>query len=246
MDTTLFVTGASSGIGAAFLERMPDRITRAVAFSRTESRGEWHAADLSDPAALLEVASEMERVLDASPHEHAVFFHCSGSMEPIARLADVDAADYSRMLQLNYVAGASLGQSFLQLCAARGVRATLVLTSSPAAHKVPPGLSAYAASKLGLEHWGLCAAAEQPADSSNRVVTVVPYAVLTEMVRGVMKEDPADVPLVNYFRDVEAADEFATPELCADQIWDVISTAANGDIVPVGAVWIAARAAQGS
>ena len=250
MSTTLFITSASSGIGACFLERVPEGIDRVVTFSRRQAPGEWFEADLADGASWIAVIAEMEKVLDAEGPENAIFFHCSGVMDPIQRVTDYAPSDYASMLMVNYASGASIGQGFLRACAQRGVRATLVLTSSPAAHKVTPGLSAYSASKLGLEHWGLCAASEQSAESGNRVFTVVPYAVLTDMVRGVMKEDPADVPLVNYFRDVEAADEFATPELTADHIWSAIGTAANGDILPVGAVWIAERnaaaAASGS
>ena len=39
-------------------------------------------------------------------------------------------------------------------------------------------------------------AMEQTPESGNRVITVVPYAVLTDVVRSVMTKDPAEVPLV--------------------------------------------------
>ncbi len=74
------------------------------------------------------------------------------------------------------------------------------------------------------------------------MITVVPYAVLTNMVRDVMKQDPDQVPIVNYFRQVEADDGFATAETTAEHIWTVIESAENGAIVPVGAVQIAAEA----
>jgi hypothetical protein len=77
-------------------------------------------------------------------------------------------------------------------------------------------------------------------------MTVVPYAVLTEVTRSVMTRDPEQVPLVNYFRQVEAADEFSSPETCAEHIWSVIADGANGDVVPVGSVVIAERAAAGA
>jgi hypothetical protein len=51
---------------------------------------------------------------------------------------------------------------------------------------------------------------------------------------------------VGYFREVEAAGEFASPDTCAKQIWAAVESAANGDVVPVGAVVIAERAAAAS
>jgi len=107
-------------------------------------------------------------------------------------------------------------------------------------------MAQYCSGKDGMQHWGTIVAMEQTPESGNRIVTVVPYAVLTDVVRSVMTRDPNEVPLVNYFRQVEAANEFASPELCAEQIWNVIDTASNGAIVPVGAVWIAERAAAQS
>ena len=44
---------------------------------------------------------------------------------------------------------------------------------------------------------------------------------VAEGYEGVMTRDPEEVPLVNYFRQVEAAGEFSSPETCAQQIWRV-------------------------
>lgn len=244
MSTTLFVTGASSGIGACFVGQLPEEIGHTVTFSRRQGPGDWHEADLAHPRTWPGIGEVIERTLDTTSPDHAIFFHCSGSMEPMARVADADPMDYALATLLNFASGPALGQAFLRSCATRGIRATLVMTSSPAAQKVLPMLAHYSAGKAGMEQWARCVATELTTESGSRVITVVPYAVLTEMVREVMKEDPASLPLVNYFREVEAADEFATPEATADQIWAAIATAANGSFIPVGAVVIAERAAQ--
>lgn len=236
MTTTLFVTGASSGIGAAVLGQAPDSVEHIVTFSRSEARGEWIATDLTDPDSWALVGASVDRVLEHDRPDHAILFHCSGLMSPITALAEADPDEYLRTVLLNFASGPVLGQAFLRACASRGIRATLLLAGSPAAHKVLPATSHYSAGKVALEQWGLCAAVEQSSASGNRVITVVPYAVLTDMVRDVMKKDPDDVPIVNYFRQVEANDAFATPETTAQHIWSVIDTAENGAIVPVGAI----------
>ena len=241
MTTSLFVTGASSGIGEAFLQQLPSDIPVAHTFSRRESAGSWTRTDLGRPDDWTIVNSQVEKVLDAERPDHAIFFHCSGTGDPIGKVVDLDPSDYALTVVLNAASGLALGQAFLRACHQRSVRATLVLTSSPAAEKDVPGMAQYCAGKDGMQHWGTIVAMEQAPQSGNRIFTVVPYAVLTDVVRSVMTRDPDEVPLVNYFRQVEAANEFASPELCAEQIWSAIDTAANGAVLPVGAVWIAER-----
>lgn len=243
MTTSLFVTGASSGIGAAFLEQVPAGIDQAHSFSRRPSAGTWTEVDLGHPRQWPTVWNAVDAALDAEQPDHAIFFHCSGTGDPIGNVVDLDPYDYALVVTMNAASGLSLGQQFLRACAQRGVRATLVLTSSPAAHKDVTGMAQYCAAKDGMEHWGRIVAMEQRPESGNRVMTVVPYAVLTEITKAIMTRDPDEVPLVNYFRQVEAAGEFASPETCAEHIWSVIENGANGDIVPVGATVIAERAA---
>lgn len=243
MTTSLFVSGASSGIGAAFLDRIPPGVAEPHTFSRRPSSGRWTASDLGDSRQWTSVIAAFEAALDAERPEHAIFFHCSGTGDPVGRVVDLDPAEYASVVVLNAASGMALGQAFLHACHQRGVRATLVLASSPAADRYVPFMAHYCAGKDGMQHWCQIVAAEQALQSGNRIITVVPYAVLTEAVRSVMRCDPDEVPLVSYFRQVEAAGEFASPETCADHIWLAIESAGNGDVVPVGAVVIAERAA---
>jgi benzil reductase ((S)-benzoin forming) len=242
VTASLFVTGASSGIGAAFLDQVPPGIRTPHTFSRRAAGGRWTQADLGEAAQWPAVVAAFESALDADQPEHAIFFHCAGTSDPVGRVADLDPAEYASVVVLNAASGMALGQAFLRACRARDIRATLVLCGSPAAGKDTTGLAHYCAGKGGLHHWGRIAAAEQDG-TDNRVITVVPYAVLTEIVRSVMTRDPAEVPLVSYFRQVESAGEFASPATCAEHIWTAIEGAANGAVVPVGATVIAERAA---
>lgn len=242
MTTSLFITGASSGIGAAIFEAVPDGHAEPHTFSRRPCGGHWTRADLGDVRDWATVSAAVAAALDAERPEHAVLVHCAGTTDPVGRVVDLDPADHASVVVLNAASGPAVGQAFLRACRQRGVRATLVLVSSPAAHKDVPGMAHYCAGKDGMEHWGRIVAVEL-AGSADRLVTVVPYAVLTDVVRAVMTRDPDEVPLVSYFRQVEAAGEFATPAECAAHIWAAVDHAANGAVVPVGATIIAERAA---
>jgi benzil reductase ((S)-benzoin forming) len=243
MVTSLFVTGASSGIGAAFVEQVPPDILEPHTFSRRPAGGAWAQADLGDQRQWATVVQAFEQALDAERPEHAILFHCSGGSDPVGRVVDLDPLAYAQVIALNAAAGIALSQAFLHVCHLRGVRATVVLTGSPAADKDVPGMAHYCAGKNAMQHWARIVATELSAASGSRVITVVPYAVLTDIVKNVMTRDPDEVPLVSYLRQVEAAGEFASPDDCARQIWTAIETAANGDVVPVGAVALAERAA---
>jgi benzil reductase ((S)-benzoin forming) len=243
MATSLFVTGASSGIGAAFIEQVPTDLLEPHTFSRRPAGGRWTQVDLGHQRQWETVVSAFTQALDAQQPDHAIFFHCSGGGDPVGRVVDLDPLEYGLVVTMNAASGIALGQAFLRACHLRGVRATLVLTSSPAADKDVPGMAHYCAAKDGMQHWGRIVAMEMTPESGNRVITVVPYAVLTEIVKSVMTKDPNEVPLVNYFRQVETAGEFASPETCARHIWTAIHEASNGAVVPVGALVIAERAA---
>lgn len=242
MHTSLFVTGASTGIGAAILHQTPPSAGEAHTFSRTPTPGRWTAADLSEPQGWVRVRAAVEEALDTERPSHAIFVHCAGTSDPVGRLTDLAFEDHLGAYLLNAASGPVLGQMFLAACSSRGIKATLVLVGSPAAGKDVSGMAHYCAGKDAIHHWARIAALEV-SDGETRVITVVPYAVLTDVVRTIMAKDPSEVPLVEYFRQVEQAGEFASPEETAEQVWAAVESAANGAVVPVGALVVAGRSA---
>lgn len=238
----LVVTGASSGIGAAFVAAVPASYSTVVTASRRPAPGVWVEADLADPASWPTVQAAVDTALDAAISgaglDHAVLFHCSGTPEPLAMLVDADPVEYAAAVILDFASGPVLGQGFLRACKQRGVRATLVMCSSPAAQLVLPRQAHYCASKAGTEKWAAVAAAEidELADGSgDRVLTVVPGATMTPMARIAMAQDPGVFPLSKLFHELEARGGFATAEDTAAQVWTAVTEAPNGALVPVGA-----------
>lgn len=234
MGTVIWVSGASSGIGAAFVDEVPDPGARVIGISRRANPAiDNIPADLSDPASWGDVEASFREVLGDASIDRAIFLHCAGTVVgdgPVIA-AGVDA--YREAVLLNSCAGQVLGRAFLSAVLAAEVSSTLVLCSSPGASLVLPGLSHYCAGKAAIEMWARIVAAELGDDpDAPRVFAAIPWAVDTELLRDVMNEDEADLPLSAVFREAAGKDELSSPQQAAAEIWAGIEQG-----VPQGGRW---------
>jgi short-subunit dehydrogenase len=234
--TAVWISGASSGIGAALAVTVPYEDARVIGISRrAPAVGEHVEADLSDPAVWPRVAAQFDDVLGSGEFSQAVFIHMSGTGEPAAPVANADAADYTAAVLLNSASGQILGHAFLNACHRAGVPATICLCSSPAAANPAPGVSHYGAGKSALQHW--VAAVARETEGWARVFSVVPFAVDTPMVRKAMEDLPPGHPIGEHLRTSAESGALATSEATAAQIWALATDGAtHGVAVPVGAV----------
>jgi benzil reductase ((S)-benzoin forming) len=235
--TVVWISGASSGIGAALAASVPYADAHVIGIGRrAPAAGEHLEADLADPAAWPQVASQFQDVLGSGDFGEAVFIHMSGTGEPATAVTDADPGDYTASVLLNSAAGQVLGQAFLSACDRAGVEPTLCLCSSPAATHPAPGVSHYGAGKSALQYWAAAVALETRG-SAKKVFAVVPFAVDTPMVRKAMAELPAGHPIGEHLRSSAEEGRLATAEATARQIWDLATEAkTHGMVVPVGAV----------
>lgn len=239
MGKMVWVTGASSGIGAAFVEATPDRFTRVVGISRRpHPRAEHLAADLGDPESWKAIERHVGEALADGELDEALFFHCAGTLEADGPLVDADPDAYTHAVLLNAAAGQVLGRAFLAAAIREGVRATFVMCSSPAASEPLAGMSHYCGGKAALEHWTRAVAVELGEGAGvPRVLSIVPHAVDTPMVRGVMERPAEDLPLADFFREAATEQALATPEQVAREIWAGIERGVpQGAALAVGAV----------
>lgn len=133
MTRVIWISGASSGIGAALARSVPYEDARLIGISRRPPvAGEHLPADLSEPAAWKQVSESFARELAAADVEQALLLHFSGQGSPHGRASDADPEAYERAVLLNAAAGPVLGQRFIAQCRAREVPAVLVVCSSPA------------------------------------------------------------------------------------------------------------------
>lgn len=239
MFGTIWVTGASSGIGAAFVDAIPTADSRVIGVSRRPHPAAEHfAADLSDPAIWPAVEASFTDGMASGSGERVLFFHCAGVVDPAGPMGSLYPADYTRAVLLNAASGQVLGRSFLSAAQRAGVAATLVVCSSPSAHKSLPGMTHYCAGKAALEQWTRVAAAELGDDpGAPQIFSIVPYAVDTAMVRESMERTAEELPISEHFRKAAANEALATPKQVAAEIWSAIERGVGGgEAIPVGAV----------
>jgi benzil reductase ((S)-benzoin forming) len=230
----IWISGASSGIGAALAQSVPFPAARLIGISRRAPVvGEHVKADLSQPALWPAIAAHFEDVLGQRQVGAAIFLHMSGIGTPAGPAADADLAAYTAAVLLNSASGQVLGKAFLSACRSSGTDATLVLCSSPAAAKTVPGVSHYGAGKSALQYWAAAVATE--VEGWARVFSVVPFAVDTPMVRETISR-PGLTPIAAILREAADRGELATAEATAAEIWQLVLDGTHAAAVPVGAV----------
>jgi NAD(P)-dependent dehydrogenase (short-subunit alcohol dehydrogenase family) len=234
----VWITGASSGMGAALAEHAPSGARVIGVSRRPPPRGEHLPADLADPQAWRGVGAQLQATLARERPSTAALLHMAGALDPFGAAETVAEADLERSVLLNAAAGQMLGASFLRACARENVRPTVVMCSSPAASAPRPGAAQYCAGKAALEMWARTVALEQADRPDPAVVfAVVPYGVDTPMVRAAMDAPSAQLPMGEMFRAAAAEGRLARPEDVAQEIWALVAAPpAPGEAVAVGAV----------
>lgn len=233
-STTVWITGASRGLGAALAATVPFADARVLDISRSggSATAEHVPADLADPASWVALQAHFLAQL-AEGVERAVLVHNAGLLAPIGFAGEVDTAAYRDLVLVDSAAPQVLGQAFLTAVRQAAVpRADLVLLSSGAATTVYEGWSAYGAGKAAVDQWVRTVGAEQQRRGGVRVLAVAPGVVATgmqELIRGVAEDD---FPAVQKFRDLHASGRLRDPEDAARQLWALLD---RGD-VPSGSV----------
>ncbi|WP_370328157.1 SDR family NAD(P)-dependent oxidoreductase [Euzebya sp.] len=226
-DTVVWITGASSGIGAALAASVPWEGATTVDVSRSGGTpGAVHvAADLSDPASWSRVVRHVTATLADRRPTRAVLVHNAATLDPMGPAHAVDPDGYQRAVLLDSAAPQVLGAGFLAAVAgARSVtEAVLVVLTSGAASSVYEGWSAYGAGKAAVDQWVRTVGAEQRRQERPvRVVAVAPGVVDTAMQTAIRRTGDADFPAVERFRRLHADGQLTSPEDAAAGIWAVV------------------------
>jgi benzil reductase ((S)-benzoin forming) len=220
----VFVTGGSSGIGAAMIATLPFPGARVINFSRRPAAGSEHVGvDLADPSDWPRVASTFESALHDFTGDRVVFVHSAGTLTPIRFAGEGDAALYRRNVLLNSAAPQVLGDALLRSLHGISARADLLFIGSGASRSVYEGWSGYCAGKAAVDQWTRTAGAEQSRRGGRRrILCVAPGVVATAMQTEIRETAARDFPEVERFRELHDDGTLREPAAVARELWALL------------------------
>ncbi len=188
-NKTAVITGASRGIGAATARHLAARGTRVVLAARSAAQIERLAAEITANGGWARAvpcdaadAAAVAKLIDSAVHETGrldLLVNNAGIIDPIARLADSNAEDWARVVDIN-LKGVYHGLRFaLPVMQAQG-GGTVVNISSGAATSALEGWSHYCATKAAVLSLTRVADKEYR-DQGIRVIGLSPGTVATDM-----------------------------------------------------------------
>ncbi len=197
--TTALITGASSGIGAAFADALAARGADVVLVARREDRLIELASELdtrhgitATPIAMDlardEAATELRDELEGRDIRIDTLINNAG-FGMRGDFVDADPARVAAMIQLNVTTLVALTHAFLPALVASG-RGALVNIASVVAYQPTPHMAVYGASKAFVLSFTEAVAYETRA-SGLRVLAVSPGATATEFFEIAQAEDMA-------------------------------------------------------
>lgn len=188
-DKTAWITGASSGIGAALAREFAKRGARVVLSGRNEARLRAVAEGLETEALILpfEVTDEaaMLAARDQATGWHGVdIFVANAGISQRSAAIDTEMAVYRRIIEVDLTAQIAGAQALLPHMTQRGSGA-LVFISSIAGKVGVPMRTAYCAAKFGLIGYADALRAEL-SQSGVAVHVVCPGSVATDVSRNAL------------------------------------------------------------
>lgn len=206
-EKTALVTGASRGIGEATVKRLAKHGVKVVLAARSKNDIERIAGNINKSGGTASsIVCDVSRYGDVKAAvEHCVLryggidilVNNAGTIEPIARIADSNPDEWSRVIDINFKSVYYGLRAVIPIMETRG-SGTIVNISSGAVNSALEGWSHYCASKAGAFKLTQCAHKEVGAKgicvvglSPGTVSTHIMDAVKTSGINPVSKLDPS-------------------------------------------------------
>jgi NAD(P)-dependent dehydrogenase (short-subunit alcohol dehydrogenase family) len=243
MDVVI-VTGASKGLGAAFVDQLlsPDRRVIGIARSANDALAEaarakgawldWYLQDLADVEASDVLAASICRSLPRDAARY-VLINNAALMGPVGAVARLPVAETVAALNVNLASLMLFTARFLEATDALAVDRRVLNISSGSGRRPMDGNGVYSATKAGLDMFTRCLKAEQqerPTGRRARVVSLAPGVIDTDMQVYARSRDVDAFPQARYFAKMKDDGVLASPADAARKILGYLFRDDFGDV----------------
>lgn len=193
---TWWVTGASSGIGAALARELGRRGARVILSGRDEARLAEVAADVVTEALVLRFDVRHDAAMSAATERAIAWsggvdgFVANAGVSQRSRAADTEMHVFRDLIEIDLIAQIAATQALLPHLTERG-RGRLVFMSSIAGKAGVPMRTAYCAAKHGLVGYADALRAELSRDGID-VHVIYPGSVATDVSRHALTADGSE------------------------------------------------------
>lgn len=233
-DMVIWISGASSGIGAGLARHQPFPGARVINLDIKPADGVENVLfDLTRPDTWPTAQDQFAQELQNPDIRRALLLHCAYAPVGKGLVAQVPQAEYERSLTANMAGSLALAASFVR--AVRPVHdAGLMLMTSGAAKSTLLGYSSYGASKAAIEHWARIVQAEMTHRGWGPwVLALRPGLVRTETARAASDLSPERFPLGAAMRkDLDRRGEDA--DAVAQRIWSLLPPPKDEAFIDLG------------
>lgn len=220
-----FITGTSTGLGAAITEEALNAGHKVVGIGRRHPyySDNYYSvvADLSRP----EVTSSLTL---SSPwadetFNRVVLVNNAGVIEPVKHMGNADASAIQHHYQVNLVAPTILINQFLNIWSVESPEPVILNISSGAASRAIDGWGCYCSAKAGLAMLTQVVNDEIQMDRiSCRVYALAPGVVDTPMQATIRSADKEDFSQLDRFKSLEAEGALEEPQKVARKLINVV------------------------
>lgn len=230
---TAWITGASSGIGAALAREWASRGARIILSGRDEERLAAVAADIDTATLILPFDVRDEGAMQAATgkatgwQDGVDIFVANAGVSQRSAAVDTDMSVYREIIDIDLTAQIAATQALLPHITARG-RGHLLFISSIAGKVGVPMRTAYSAAKFGLIGYADALRAEL-SQSGVQVHVVCPGSVATDVSRNALTSDGS-----KRGRSDKVIDNGIPPAEAAQRIIDAVEAGQREIIVANG------------
>jgi benzil reductase ((S)-benzoin forming) len=234
-DTTIWITGATDGIGEALAKTAPWQGARIINLSRRQHPDyETVLFDLTKPSTWKKVRQHLNKELGAFKGRRAIFIQNAYHSDTHGTIGSIESERYQEGVLANVAAPLALGEMFLS-AVRPGYEAGLIMMSAGAAAFRLEMLSAYSAGKAAIEQWVQVVNKELRAkpDPKPWVVAMRPGGVATAPVLRAAAMTDESAPNAAHIR--ANIKNRLTPDQAAKRIWEQVPPPRGVSVISFGA-----------